>query len=89
VVTTSSRSQADDGTNPDRPWRGVSLISGIYYCKLVFDYECYCDNPRVKVAEVPVATSVTGRVVSLPVHPALSTGELDTSWPPVRDLMKA
>jgi dTDP-4-amino-4,6-dideoxygalactose transaminase len=67
--------------------RGVG--SGIYYPKLVFDYECYRDNPRVKVTEVPVATSVTDRVVSLPVHPGLSTDELDTVVATVRDLMKA
>jgi perosamine synthetase len=67
--------------------RGVG--NGIYYRKLVFDYECYRDNPRVKVAEVPVAASVTGRVVSLPVHPALSTDELDTVVATVHDLMKA
>lgn len=67
--------------------RGVG--SGIYYPKLVFDYSCYRDHPRVKVGKVPVAASVTDRVVSLPVHPGLSQDDLATVVAVVRDLMKA
>jgi perosamine synthetase len=63
--------------------------SGIYYRKLVFDYECYRDNPVSRSPRCPVVTSVTGRVVRFPVHPALSTDELDTVVATVRDLMKA
>jgi dTDP-4-amino-4,6-dideoxygalactose transaminase len=67
--------------------RGVG--SGIYYPKLVFDYSCYRDHPRVKVGEVPVAASVTDRVVSLPVHPGLSQRDKATVVAVVRELMKA
>jgi dTDP-4-amino-4,6-dideoxygalactose transaminase len=67
--------------------RGVG--NGIYYPRLVFDYDCYRDNPQVKASAVPVAASVTGRVVSLPVHPGLSPDDLTTVVATVRDLMKA
>jgi dTDP-4-amino-4,6-dideoxygalactose transaminase len=66
--------------------RGVG--SGVYYPKLVFDYDCYRDDPRVKVSDVPVAASVTSRCISLPVHPGLSTDDVDTVVATVRDLMK-
>jgi dTDP-4-amino-4,6-dideoxygalactose transaminase len=65
--------------------RGVG--SGIYYPKLVFDYDCYRGHPRVKVSDVPVAESVTEQVVSLPVHPGLSDADVDTVVATVRDLM--
>ncbi len=67
--------------------RGVG--SGVYYPKLVFDYDCYRDDPRVKASDVPVASSVTSRCISLPVHPGLSTDDIDTVVATVRDLMKA
>jgi perosamine synthetase len=60
VLITDESPVDRDGLVPLLTERGVG--SGIYYRKLVFDYECYRDNPRVKVAEVPVVTSVTGRV---------------------------
>jgi dTDP-4-amino-4,6-dideoxygalactose transaminase len=66
--------------------RGVG--SGVYYPKLVFDYDCYRDNPQVVTAEVPVARSVADRVVSLPVHPKLSDDDLDTIVAGVRDVLK-
>ncbi|MEO8267124.1 MAG: DegT/DnrJ/EryC1/StrS family aminotransferase [Ilumatobacteraceae bacterium] len=50
---------------------------GIYYPRTVFDYDCYRDHPQVVVDEVPVATEVAARCVSLPVHPYLSEGDLD------------
>lgn len=55
--------------------RGVG--SGIYYPRVVFDYECYRCDPRVVLDEVPAARRAAAQVVSLPVHPFLSDGELD------------
>lgn len=51
--------------------------SGVYYPKLVFDYDAYRDNPLVRTSEVPVAERIVTEVVSLPVHPALSEADLD------------
>lgn len=50
---------------------------GTYYPRTVFDYDCYREHPQVVVADVPVATDVSRRCLSLPVHPHLSDGDLD------------
>jgi perosamine synthetase len=50
---------------------------GIYYPRAVFDYDCYREHPQVVVADVPVATDVARRCLSLPVHPHLSDSDLD------------
>ena len=50
---------------------------GVYYPRPVFDYDCYRDHPQVVVTDTPVATDVSRRCVSLPVHQHLSDGELD------------
>ncbi len=62
---------------------------GIYYPRLVFDYDCYRNDPRVTTPDVPVAQSVVRGVVSLPVHPNVSAEDIDTIVGTVRDLMKA
>jgi dTDP-4-amino-4,6-dideoxygalactose transaminase len=56
---------------------GLGVGSGIYYPRLAFDYDCYREHPRVVTADVPVAASLTGQVLSLPVHPRLSDADLD------------
>jgi len=50
---------------------------GIYYPKLVFDYDCYRGHPQVKADDFPVASDVVRRCVSLPVHQYLTDGEID------------
>ena len=52
--------------------------SGIYYPKLVFDYDSYRDRADVVTGEFPVAERVVQEVLSLPVHPALQPADLDT-----------
>jgi dTDP-4-amino-4,6-dideoxygalactose transaminase len=46
---------------------------GFYYPKLVFDYDVYRARKEVKVADCPVASKVVTEVISIPVHPYLST----------------
>jgi perosamine synthetase len=67
--------------------RGVG--SGVYYPRVVFDYECYRQDPRVNLAEVPVARSVAERCLSLPVHQYLSEADVETIISTVREVMKA
>ncbi|MDQ0895417.1 perosamine synthetase [Agromyces ramosus] len=55
--------------------RGVS--AGVYYPKLVFDYEPYRSRPDVIIERYPVAERVVREVVSLPVHPHLRREDLD------------
>jgi dTDP-4-amino-4,6-dideoxygalactose transaminase len=50
---------------------------GVYYPRTVFDYDCYRDHPQVTPVDVPVASDVARRCLSLPVHPGLSEGDLD------------
>jgi len=69
------------------PERGVGC--GVYYPKLVFDYDCYRASDRVVASSTPVAASVAERALSLPVHPKLTADELDTVVAVVRDLMGA
>jgi perosamine synthetase len=50
--------------------------SGVYYPKLVFDYDAFRSHARVKQSEVPMASKIVQEVVSLPVHTALSDADI-------------
>jgi perosamine synthetase len=54
--------------------RGIG--AGIYYPKLVFDYDAYRSHPQVAISDVPVAARMASEVISLPVHTALSDSDL-------------
>lgn len=55
---------------------GAGVGHGIYYARLMHDYPCYADNPRVIADDTPTARAMTAQVVSLPVHPGLSPSDL-------------
>jgi dTDP-4-amino-4,6-dideoxygalactose transaminase len=55
--------------------RGVQ--TGIYYPRVVFDYDSYRGHPLVVQADVPHARDAARQVLSLPVHPHLSDADLD------------
>jgi len=63
--------------------------SGIYYPKLVFDYDCYRDNDAVRTSAAPVAERVVRQAMSLPVHPKLSGADLDAVIAAVREILGA
>lgn len=63
--------------------------TGVYYPKVVFDYDCYRNHPGVITADVPVASRVARQAVSLPVHPKLTAAELDTIVATVREVLGA
>lgn len=50
---------------------------GIYYPKLVFDYDCYRTDARVVVDDTPVAAQVARECLSLPVHQHLTDAQVD------------
>jgi dTDP-4-amino-4,6-dideoxygalactose transaminase len=52
--------------------------AGVYYPRLLFDYDAYRDHPSVIASDTPVATKVASQVISLPVHPYLSDDDLAT-----------
>ncbi|MFV0308834.1 MAG: DegT/DnrJ/EryC1/StrS family aminotransferase [Desertimonas sp.] len=60
---------------------------GIYYPRLVNDYECYADDARVSVDDTPHARRIATEVLSLPVHPSLTDAELDTIVDAVRQAL--
>jgi perosamine synthetase len=67
--------------------RGVG--SGVYYPKLVFDYDCYRADSRVHSDPVPNAQLIAGQVVSLPVHPHLRPEEIEEIVSVVREVLGA
>lgn len=66
--------------------RGIK--AGVYYPRLVHDYDCYRGHPRVVVDETPVAAQVATEVVSLPVHPQLSRSDLDRIVDAVTEVLR-
>ncbi len=62
--------------------------SGIYYPKLVFDYETYRAHPRVRIADVPNAAQVVTEVLSLPVHPRVGEDDVKHIVDTVRSIME-
>ena len=63
--------------------------NGIYYPRLVFDYETYRTHPRVRVSDVPVAAQVVTEVVSLPVHPRVGPDDVRHVVDSVRTILGA
>jgi perosamine synthetase len=60
---------------------------GIYYPKVVYDYDCYRSHPQVIHDEVPNALTAASEVVSIPVHPLLSMDDLKTIIRTIRGLL--
>lgn len=55
--------------------RGIGC--GVYYPKVVYDYDCYRNDPNVVADPAPVAQRVATHCLSLPVHQHLSDDEVD------------
>ena len=85
VRVTAAASVTRDGFVQALAERGVGC--GVYYPRVVFDYDCYRDDPRVVSADVPHATRIASEVVSLPVHPHLTAAELERIVEVVRGVL--
>jgi len=55
----------------------LGVASGIYYPTAAFDYAPYRNHPQVITTEAPNTMRMCREVVSLPVHPLLSSGDLE------------
>lgn len=55
----------------------AGIECGVYYPRLVWDYDAYRDHPQVVVTPAPIAESAARRCLSLPVHPALTGADLE------------
>ena len=65
--------------------RGIGC--GVYYPKLVSDYDCYRDHPRVIAEDTPVAAQIARQCLSLPVHAALTEADIAAIVGAVRELL--
>ncbi len=63
------------------------IETGVYYPRVVYDYDCYRSHPRVITTPVPEAELVAGQVLSLPVHPALSANDVDRVVEAIRRIL--
>lgn len=65
--------------------RGIGC--GIYYPKVVYDYDCYRNHPGVVADPVPNAARTVTEVLSLPVHPYLTPNDVDQIVDTVRKVL--
>jgi perosamine synthetase len=85
VLVTDEASATRDELSARLTEKGIG--NGIYYPKVVFDYDCYRDHPGVIASDVPVASRVAQQALSLPVHPKLTPAQLDTIVEAVREVL--
>lgn len=57
--------------------REAGIDVGVYYPRVVHDYDCYVGRPDVARDDTPRARQASSSVLSLPVHPLLSDSDLD------------
>jgi perosamine synthetase len=70
----------EPGIDRDRVAASMSsdgIDTGVYYPGLVWDHDAYRDHPNVHRGDTPVARDFASRCLSLPVHPGLSTRDLE------------
>jgi dTDP-4-amino-4,6-dideoxygalactose transaminase len=63
--------------------------TGVYYPRLVWDYDCFRHHPRVQQSDTPVAATAARQVLSLPVHEHLTPAEIDRIVESVSEAMDA
>jgi dTDP-4-amino-4,6-dideoxygalactose transaminase len=66
----------------------VGVGSGIYYPRLMHDYDCYRDHPLVGKDTTPLAASAAAEVLSLPVHQHLTDADIDEVVAAVREALR-
>jgi len=62
---------------------------GVYYPKVIYEYDSYRDNDRVSAQPCPNAELLASEVVSLPVHPHLLASDVDHVVDAVRQALHA
>jgi dTDP-4-amino-4,6-dideoxygalactose transaminase len=63
----------------------LGIGTGVYYPRLVHDYDCYRDHPQIVVDATPRAVRAAEQVLSLPVHQHLDDHDVDHIVTSVRD----
>lgn len=54
----------------------LGIGAGVYYPRLLLEYDAYREHPRVKHSSTPVAHRIASEVLSLPVHPHLTESDI-------------
>src|SRR4051794_571042 len=85
-VTSSAATTRDDLSEA---LAAVGVGSAVYYPRTIPDYEAYRQHPRIQQGEFPNARRAAREVLSLPVHPWLSDGELSKIVDSVRGALRA
>lgn len=65
----------------------AGIDSMAYYPRLVHDYPCYQDHPHVGQDQTPRAKRAAREVLSLPVHPSLTSNDLTRIVMCIRDAL--
>ncbi len=65
----------------------AGIGNGFFYPRLMHDYDCYRGHPLVSVDETPFARQVAAEVISLPVHPSVSSGDVERIVETVRGVL--
>lgn len=66
----------------------LGIETGVFYPRVVYDYPCYRSHPLVTVAPMGGAERSAQEVLSLPVHPGLTDGDIDRTVEAIRLLME-
>lgn len=75
IRVTAERGISRDEVVTELNAQGVG--AGVYYPRLVWDYECFRNHPLVRIDPTPVAAQVSREVLSLPVHQHLTDSQLE------------
>lgn len=68
----------------------AGIGSGFYYPRLMHDYDCFREDPRIVASDAtPRAELFASQVISLPVHQNLSEDDLDRIITVVREVLGA
>jgi len=78
----------------DRDELGARLLesrigTGVYYPRLVHEYDCYRGHPRIVSDDTPLAALASKQVLSLPVHPNVGADGIDRVVDGVRGVLDA
>ncbi|TMB88484.1 MAG: aminotransferase, partial [Chloroflexi bacterium] len=76
-----------DRTAVVRAMSAAGIDAGVYYPRLVWDYDAYREHPGVVTAETPRATDIAAHCLSLPVHPGLTLGDVERVAAALRDAL--
>lgn len=63
------------------------IASGVYYPRVLQDYDCYRSHPRVHAEPTPTARDLARRCLSLPVHAGLGEGDPERIAAAVREVV--